>query len=855
MRLIFSFLALIITSGAWGASFTIAPPSSWVDPITLPDTTTLKAADPAYGYDYLLINHQVNVAESETFDQNAYRLTSASALGSGARITWSFDPTYETLTLHHLRVIRDGVVQERLREGVVQIIQQERDLDRHMLNGRLTAFVLLEDVRVGDVIDYASSRRGANPVFGGKYMEDLSTGWSVPVRHQRIRIIVPSDRPLTHKQLGDSVLIPSSIRSGNDTILTWEGRDLPVIQGEGELPSWYTPYPSLQLTEFKSWAEVASWAVPLYALPDVVPESVATKAAELTEGLSTAEDKTIALLNFVQQEIRYLGLELGPGTHRPTAPADVLARRFGDCKDKTLLFCTLMRASGLKAWPALVNTDYRDHIKDWVPSPYAFDHVIACVSRGQALWWVDPTLTNQKGGALYRGLPDYRLSLPVDRNTDALAPITRPELAQRRMEIDERFDVTAFDAPARFKVVSRYTGLSADSIRAYFARTSLDEITKEYVNYYATAYPGLTSTKPVSISDRAETNTVTIEENYSVPDLWKSEDSEPNILKANFYPQIISDYATQPSTRVRTMPLGISYPVNVLLTTRIHLHKDWEVPLTESTVTDHAFRLTDKMVGTGRLVTINYRWESLADNVPADKIASHVSAISRVRGTLGYNLTHNKAIAAANANTAGTSDVVPRFRFNWMPIVLILVTSVVMFYVGRHFYALPALMPPPVPAPDETNLVGLGGWLIVVALGVIGRPIFCIVQLIREFGAVFNLDTWEAITTPGSATYQAAFGPIIITEVIGNTLLITGGLWLAVFFFKRKRAFPGAFIALMVFILLFLSVDTWAVDTLLKSDEPEKTKTISEITKVVIQCAIWIPYMLKSRRVKLTFTR
>lgn len=855
LRLLLLCWALVASGvAAVAAQFTIAPPSPWVDASVTASLDPTPAADLAHGYDYRLLDRQVNVQAAASYDHNVYRITSPGSLGSGARVSWSFDPSYEKLVLHHVRVIRDGVAQERLKAGQVQVIQQENDLDRHMLNGRLTAFILLEDVRVGDVIDYAVTRQGANPVFAGHYMDDFSTGWSIPVRHQRIRLVSPKSRPLFHKEQGVSSLKLATQAAGNDLILTWEGRDLPVIINEGELPSWFTPYPFLQVTDFKSWAAVAAWAVPLYSIPADVPAPVAAKAAELTRGLFTDEAKTTALLGFVQEEIRYLGLELGPGTHRPNPPELVLSRRFGDCKDKTLLFCTLMRAIGLEAVPALVNTSYRDRIEAWMPSPYAFDHVIACVTLEKSSWWVDPTLSYQHGGARYRGLPDYRLALTVQPDTAQLSRIVRPQFAPRHVVVDEYFDIADFTSPARLKIVSRYTGLSADSVRDYLARTSLDEISKDYVNYYASAYPGISSAKPVSWVDQADTNTVTVEETYTVPDLWKPEDND-TILKAEFYPKLISDYATQPSTRVRTMPLGLSHPVQVRLTTHVNLHKDWNVPLSENLVEDGAFRLSSKLVGVGRLVTMTYIWDSLSDNVPSDKITAHVAAITRARTALGYNLTHNKTVAAANAQAAATAAESPRFRFNWMPVVLILATAVALFHFGRYLCARPPLVPPPIPGPGEHALVGISGWLGLVAFGVVLRPIIFGVQLATGFAYPFNLDTWESLTTAGTESYVAWYAPLISMEVVGNTLLFLGSLLLALLFFKRKRAFPGLFIALMLFMLAFNSVDTWAAGQLIKSEPTETVSEWSQITMILIQAAIWIPYMLLSRRVKLTFTR
>ena len=60
-------------------------------------------------------------------------------------------------------------------------------------------------------------------------------------------------------------------------------------------------------------------------------------------------------LHFVQDDIRYTGIEIGVGRISADTTGEVLARRFGDCKDKVLLLVTILRALGVEAYPALVN--------------------------------------------------------------------------------------------------------------------------------------------------------------------------------------------------------------------------------------------------------------------------------------------------------------------------------------------------------------------------------------------------------------------------------------------------------------------------------------------------------------------
>src|SRR5690606_4216299 len=107
---------------------------------------------------------------------------------------------------------------------------------------------------------------------------------------------------------------------------------------------------------------------------------------------------------------------------------------------------------------------------------------------------------------------------------ESLTEVTVPEAAVATMRISERFDVVAFDQPARFQVTTVSTGLTADSHRRYFAQTTPEQIAKNYVNYYDSVYPGLVSTSPPVLTSDPTTNTVTVTENYEVPKLWSIPD-------------------------------------------------------------------------------------------------------------------------------------------------------------------------------------------------------------------------------------------------------------------------------------------------------------------------------------------
>jgi transglutaminase-like putative cysteine protease len=822
-----------------------APPSAWVvaDPITTYAPT--PAADVSYGYDYLLLDNQVSVREQENYAHHVYRITAEGALQSASRVSFDFDPAYQKLTIHHLRVIRAGQVEDRLKTTPAKIIQQERDLDRHLLNGELTALFVLEDIRVGDVVDYAFSRRGWNPALEQRYFSQISTEWAVPMRRQKFRLIAPPERVPASQSHGPRACVPVRSQLGGDVVLTWTGGGSAPIAEEKETPGWYEAYSSIQFSAFTTWAQVVQWAQPLYALPETLPEPVRAQAEQLTRGLTTDEARAAALLHFVQQEIRYLGMELGAGSYRPNPPEVVLARRFGDCKDKTMLFCALARAVGLKAEPALLHTLYGNRIRTWLPTPYAFDHVIAVVTlANHEQQWVDPTLTYQQGLLGARGMPDYGSALIVRAGNNQLAFVDTP--GRSTVDYQETFDVSAFDQPARFRVHTTFTGMSADSTRREFAQNTLAELSKNYVNYYASVYPGIAASAPPRMSEDKGLGTVYVDEAYTVPNLWKPPATGGRWV-AEFYPKPISDLATRPAATVRTSPMAIAHPVSAALTTTVNLPENWTIKPDHKWIESDAFSGQIGISGAGRVVVMNYSWASKADHILAGQVAKHVQALNQFRESLGYRLTYRKHLA-------GVPAPAPRaFRLNWMLVLVALVSLTLALLTVRQVMGRYPRQPPLNVAANPA-LTGLAGWLYVVAIGVTLTPIRLASLVFWTSRHSYSQTVWEALTTPGSSAYQSGLGSLIIVETAGNLLLLVFTVWLAILFYRRHRLFPAIYIATLTFNLLLIAGDTAAGSIIVQHPTGAGLETYNELLRVIVQAAIWIPYMLVSRRVRQTFT-
>ncbi len=383
---------------------------------------------------------------------------------------------------------------EPLETDKIQLVRQERDLEQDLLNGEHTAMLLMDDVRVGDIVDYAYSIKGANPVFNGRFSTGVRVQLEEPVERLFTRVLWPVQRRLYTKTHGCSIQ-PAAVLKKEFVDYVWDSRQVPEFHQEDSLPVWCDPEPWVQLSEFKTWADVNQWALALFQNSSQLSPELSQKISEWKR-LVKQEQQVLSVLRFVQDEVRYFGIEIGVGTQKPSDPATVFGRRFGDCKDKTLLFVTLLRSLGIEAYPVLVNTESRRMIEDWQPTANVFDHCIATVQCDGQTYWLDPTAGYQRGSLAMHYLPDYGRGLVISPKTTSLTVIPQTT-GLPRTTTTEYFTLGRKTASTDLKVVTVAEGRDADSLRAMFASTKRSDVEKNFTHFYADLYPGIRMSSPL----------------------------------------------------------------------------------------------------------------------------------------------------------------------------------------------------------------------------------------------------------------------------------------------------------------------------------------------------------------------
>lgn len=607
-------LLALLTSAMAGLD--VSPTPSWVEPPTVPVDTPVPVGAVLPHTQYLLVDDQTQLhagGGATRFVHRSYRVVTREGLESGGQLEVPYDPASEVLRFHDLQVFRDGAWSPRIDDAHTAIIQPEDDLWQGLLTGQRTLVVLVPDLSVGDIVRYSYTLESDDTLFGGRWTDGFQLAWDVPVAARTVRIEGEGDR-------APSVRVHGLDTETSAAETSWSFQDLPAVVPEWNVPADVVEYPYIQGTEFQSWAEVVAWALPLYDQPadlDDVPE---------------LETPTEAL-DWVQDDIRYVGIELGSGSHVPRPPDRVVRLRYGDCKDKTLLLIALLRQQGITAWPALVDSEGALTEGD-LPSPGAFDHVIVYIEDRGGGAFVDPTWSLQGGDIRDRYLPDYGMALLVRPGEDRLVPIERRDAPEGRSDLTWTYRVPRLGSPS-VSTRTQATGGRADNLRSWFASVSEDELAADLLDQMVRSDAEVFATDPLTVVDDVAANVITLEEHYRLASAWSDDGDGGEVFP--LYELSIFDLLPYPDLQ-RSQPLALPDGEYEVERVEIDAPPEWRFDDTSGVLSTRWFRWeVESTPGRGSL-TETYTLQVTADRVAPEDMAEYRDAVDQVYTWAGFQL-------------------------------------------------------------------------------------------------------------------------------------------------------------------------------------------------------------------------
>ncbi len=620
------------------------------------------------GYLDLAYEKQVSIAQHACYYKKVIKMLSEAGVQNNSEISINFDPNYEHLIFHSIEIIRDGRSINKLQLSKFKIIQQEKDLSKHLYDGSLTALLELDDVRKGDIIESSYTIKGFNPIFNDKYSDVYDLRYGVPIVSLYYKLIMPSGRNVIIKN-SETNISPTISRGQNKIVYEWKATNVTPLHLENKTPDWYDPYASVMVSEFYKWNEVSTWADSLFPRNIKLSSELSKKISSIKETNQTDEERTMAALNFVQDDIRYMGIEMGVNSHKPNNPNKIFIQRFGDCKDKSYLLVTMLNAMDITANPVLINTTAKNEIKKWAPSASCFDHCTVQVIIKGKTYWFDPTISFQRGAINDISYPDYQTGLVVNKATTELTSIPFHETGLSNT--NEIFDIHDMSGEAHLKVITKLTGFYADDARSDFNNNSLYEIKNKYKNFYATFFDKIT-VDSLTYHNDGTSGAFSTTEYYTLKDIWKTENGIKKLALSSY---IINSVMKEPSDKNRNMPFNIEYPAHYVEHLELNMPEDWPITAFNQKANCSGFRFSANAVSIRNNVLLNYEYESVKDNIMPGEAEIFFTKYKEADDATAFELTENpdditKSNSVSQASSKGL-DIFPKLYFLLGVIVLI----------------------------------------------------------------------------------------------------------------------------------------------------------------------------------------
>jgi TonB family protein len=351
-----------------------------------PGPTAPDVSQEAYVYEHLSESVRFENDGSGVRDIKAVvRIQSQAAIRNFGQLVFGYSTANEDLKIDYVRVrTADGQAIETPASSAQDFAPQTLR-SAPMYSDYRQRHVSVVDLRPGVTLEYHVVTN-VKPLAPGEFWYEYSFIDYAAVLDGTLEINVPDGREVKLKSPHRKY---TTRKEGDRRIYLWTVKNFVPDRSKRDDEEESDDFADVQLSSFTDWQQVANWYAKLQSDRATPDEAIKAKAAELTRGATTQEEKARRLYSFVALNIRYVSLSFGVGRFQPHSASEVLQNGYGDCKDKHTLLQALLAAQGIHSYPVLINAFHK--IDPDVPSPAQFNHLITAARIGENLTWLDST--------------------------------------------------------------------------------------------------------------------------------------------------------------------------------------------------------------------------------------------------------------------------------------------------------------------------------------------------------------------------------------------------------------------------------------------------------------------------------
>jgi transglutaminase-like putative cysteine protease len=375
----------------------VTPAYADVDPAIPEAMKKVKASDYPSANAVTIINSQHVVYQTDgQFTNTAH--TARLVLTNEGKKQASSTSLYYTKDAEKMEVISAQVIKK---DGTVvavgpndkQDTEQSGEANIYDPQGRALK-VTFANIAVGDVVDITYKLTRLTPTRVGYFNDIFGFQSTEPLLNASYTVDGPASLPLTtqiYHPERTTKIETSKTKAGDRMLYKWAVKNVGQLVPE-TMMNFTTEVPILVVTTDPSWQHFSKWWAELTEPKLKATPEIKDKVKELTKNAKTDDEKIRALYDFVAQDIRYRGLGVGPRTgYTPREAQETFSSRWGVCRDVSILLTSMLRESGIEAYPVITNAG--DPVLEKIAYD-GFNHAIVAIKKKEGWLYVDPTAKN-----------------------------------------------------------------------------------------------------------------------------------------------------------------------------------------------------------------------------------------------------------------------------------------------------------------------------------------------------------------------------------------------------------------------------------------------------------------------------
>jgi hypothetical protein len=577
---------------------------------------------------HLLFDQQLHSEKHLEYNHIAIRLETVQAVRRESEWRIEIDPRHQKITVHFIKVHRAGQQFDQTRLNHLHPASAATD-------GRQTLLLLLEDVRPGDIIEWAYTLEARPAIMADHCAHFFKLPEKSSLGKMFLSVRFNESRPMKWKSSAKD-LAPNETRANGEVHWVWTRENLPAAIPEDNAPERHLAGPWMQVSDCADWQTVAADFAKAWN-EDEEDAAIKAIASELAAGSPELLGQAEKAIHMVQDEYRHLDEDVELEGAPPARPGIVARRRFGNAKDLSFVLVQLLRGLGMSARLVLVNTKLQKSVSDFLPDPGLFNHVVVEFELSGQRRWIDATTKGQGGGLLNRVIRDYGVGLPISKTSSGLIPAPPPIVSASAFEIKEVILLDTAESSSLLGVVVSARGSYAEDLHREFESKGVEAVSRERLVSANERFVSATRVGPLQYRDDRKSNEFFLAEIFEIRKFLKS-GGKPGLFQLEVTDNPVLGLLKTPPSADRRSPLAILFPCDAVHTFEVYCVALAPGVSPEKTIDNSwlQFTLNRKLLA-GNWVFQSSLW-TLTDEVPPSSMEEYQETVQEIRAQSAWSL-------------------------------------------------------------------------------------------------------------------------------------------------------------------------------------------------------------------------